>query len=231
MRPPIAALVDRAHGHRAPGTARMRRIVLRMPAGDVARVDALRSRFKVPRADLLRAFVLFGLATAEEQPITAPTPALTTPEAATTTARGPVLHVVSEGHGWEWWTVDGPGAEGVRVQLDFAHDASGQCRYFISRERRGGFTTEAEQATVTDDSGLHSELPPTVAAVDRDRREWQKDVERQEAAGKRWSMAEKRGTFTLDGWDDTGVRGTLTAILKDFFGDVEVTVEPTRRRP
>jgi len=63
---PIAALVDRTHGRRAPGAVRMRRIVLRMPAGDVARVDALLPRFKVPRADLLRAFVLFGLAAVEE---------------------------------------------------------------------------------------------------------------------------------------------------------------------
>ncbi len=72
MTAPIAVLVDRAHGHRAPGAARMRRIVVRIARRDVARVDALRAHFAAPRAALLRAFMMAGLAMAEEQIAAAP---------------------------------------------------------------------------------------------------------------------------------------------------------------
>jgi hypothetical protein len=65
--PPIAALIDRAHGHRAPGASKLRGVVMRSYPADLARVDTLRPRFKVPRAALLRAFTLAGLAMAEEQ--------------------------------------------------------------------------------------------------------------------------------------------------------------------
>ena len=61
----IATLVARAHGHRGGNTTRLRRVVMRMSAEDVSRVDALRPRFKTPRAALLRAFLMVGLAVAE----------------------------------------------------------------------------------------------------------------------------------------------------------------------
>lgn len=67
MTAPLAVLIDCSHGHRAPGSRKLRRVVMRLDPGDLARVDALRPLFKVPRAALLRAFTMAGLALAEEQ--------------------------------------------------------------------------------------------------------------------------------------------------------------------
>jgi hypothetical protein len=47
----------------------MRRIVVRIPAATIARLDALLPGFEdASRASLIRAFVAFGLATAEQAP-------------------------------------------------------------------------------------------------------------------------------------------------------------------
>jgi hypothetical protein len=67
---PIDVLVDRAHGHRAPGATKFRRVVMRLHPADLARVDALRPRFKVPRSAILRALLMAGLSMAEEQTAT-----------------------------------------------------------------------------------------------------------------------------------------------------------------
>jgi hypothetical protein len=72
-------LVAASRGH-MPGTAKLRRVVVRMAAGDVARVDALRPRFGVSRAALVRAFCLAGLAMAEEQTETPPSPVAGAPQ-------------------------------------------------------------------------------------------------------------------------------------------------------
>ena len=56
----------RVHGH-PHGGGRYRRIVVRMPADDVARLDVTRALFpKVSRAALVRAFTLVMLATFPE---------------------------------------------------------------------------------------------------------------------------------------------------------------------
>jgi hypothetical protein len=67
--PTLDTYVDRARRrgtYRANERARMRRIVLRMDADVVARIDAMLPRFPdASRASLVRAFCLFGLAAAE----------------------------------------------------------------------------------------------------------------------------------------------------------------------
>lgn len=69
MTPPIASLIRDAHGHaHAPGTRPpKRRVVVRIDAPDVTRLDALRGHFpEASRASLVRAFIAFGLLAAEE---------------------------------------------------------------------------------------------------------------------------------------------------------------------
>ncbi len=70
MTAPIATLIDRAHGHRAPGATKFRRVVMRLHTADLARVDALRPRFNVPRSAILRALLMAGLSMAKETPAT-----------------------------------------------------------------------------------------------------------------------------------------------------------------
>ena len=67
----ISALVGQARrASRAPYGARMRRVVLRLDAETLARVDTLRKRWpEASRAALLRAFCLFGLHAAEWAPL------------------------------------------------------------------------------------------------------------------------------------------------------------------
>jgi hypothetical protein len=65
------ARIDRfvriAHGHRGPASTPMRRIVVRIDAKTVAKIDSLRSRWpKATRAALVRAFCLFGLVAADD---------------------------------------------------------------------------------------------------------------------------------------------------------------------
>jgi hypothetical protein len=79
--PNIAALVDRADGHRPSALAagRQVRIVLRLPKLLLARVDALGQRLlpwhPYARAAVLRAFAELGCTLAEEQHPVAPSPA------------------------------------------------------------------------------------------------------------------------------------------------------------
>jgi hypothetical protein len=63
----IATLVDRADGRRPSALAAGRkvRIVVRLDRPLLARVDALRPRFKARRAAILRAFVLLDVTMAE----------------------------------------------------------------------------------------------------------------------------------------------------------------------
>jgi hypothetical protein len=65
---PIATFIARARGHsRAPGAARLVRVVVRLDRLTVDRLDALRPRFPdASRAGLVRAFVAFGVEIAEE---------------------------------------------------------------------------------------------------------------------------------------------------------------------
>jgi hypothetical protein len=79
--PSIAALVDRADGHRPSALAagRQVRIVVRLPKPLLARLDALGQRLRpsrpYARAAVLRAFAELGCSLAEEQHPVAPPPA------------------------------------------------------------------------------------------------------------------------------------------------------------
>jgi hypothetical protein len=66
MTPTLVTLIADARGHK-PGMGKLRRVVVRLDPADVARVDALRPRFKVPRAALMRAFCLLGLSAVEDE--------------------------------------------------------------------------------------------------------------------------------------------------------------------
>jgi hypothetical protein len=71
--PDLAKLIDRADGRRPSALAAGRkiRIVVRVDQPLLARVDALRPRFKTRRAAIIRTFVLLGCILAEE-PATSP---------------------------------------------------------------------------------------------------------------------------------------------------------------
>jgi hypothetical protein len=79
----IGRLIAASRGRgRAPGHPRMRRIVVRMDAAEVGRLDAQLPRFpESTRASLVRAFCFAGLAVAEEALPEAPAAAEGAPEA------------------------------------------------------------------------------------------------------------------------------------------------------
>jgi hypothetical protein len=73
---PLLSLVMAARGtNRVPGEPRKKRVVARFSKADIARVDAIRKHLpRTSRAQVIRAFVLYGLAMLDTQ-TEAPSPA------------------------------------------------------------------------------------------------------------------------------------------------------------